>query len=120
MPFKIFTTIFKSKVQVKTTAISVLTSFSPSSHAIPCLLRLNADLGTQQLYPKKGEQRGLDRGREGGLVGGKKERDMCEQLGQKERQTDGGLMNGNEMRYGRTQHALFSRKGGGGHDTLYI
>ena len=80
VPFKIFTTIFKSKVQVKTTAISVLTSFSPCSHAIPCLLRLNADLGTQQLYPKKGEQRGLDRGREreGGLVGGKKERDMCD------------------------------------------
>ena len=45
----------------------------PHYHAIPRLLRLNADLGTQQLYPKKGEQRGLDRGREGGLVGGKKE-----------------------------------------------
>ena len=44
--------------------------------------------------------------REGGLVGGKKERDMCEQLGQKERQTDGGLMNGNEMGYGHTMHYL--------------
>ena len=57
---------------MKTAAISVVL---PSHAATQCtpLLRLNADLGTQQLYPKKGEQRGLDGEREGGLVGGKKE-----------------------------------------------
>ena len=76
-----------TKAKVKTAAISVLTSFSPHSHAIPCLLRLNADLGTQQLYPKKGEQRGLEGEKRTGCR--QKKRDMCEQLGQKERQTDG-------------------------------
>ena len=67
------------RVRLNYGQLQSLSFLPPPQSQSPPLLRLNADLGTQQLYPKKGREsrgRALDRDHWRQKVG-----DMCEQLG---------------------------------------